>query len=354
MRTAVVFAVAVLVSSALGQPDPQREWMVVRDTFPEFRGVPDSVTVARDMAPGVGIFEYCRGPTGFHCPLADVNVSSSVQVALADACDSVMYFSRLSPWCRWDDPVRIPFPQPDPFCPSYNIAAQRSGDDVCLTWVYSPAGFSQKPGFFRISTDGGVNWGPSTQLDWPDAYGGDTLASFHSSSLFPYYDKDGDLRIVAAVGPLVNDTNFILPAQIWHWKDEEWSLVHRAEPESLRAPVGFNALIAGRPSLGEMVDDDFFCVWEEFEGTDVEPGPPARLRAVIKTSYSPDGQYWSPAMLLSDSGHGVSRRFPCIVDQTADDTIRVVYIVDQHAGFAAFGEGPATDNPIVVLKFSPI
>ncbi|UCG42390.1 MAG: exo-alpha-sialidase [candidate division WOR-3 bacterium] len=358
MRSVVVLAVAVLVLPAFGQPDPPREWLVVRDTFPEFRGVPDSVIVARDMAPGTGIYEYCAGPIGFHSPVTDVNVSSCILVALADSCDSVMYFSRLSYWCHWDDPVRITPPQPDPCCPSYNVAASKVSQDVCLTWVYSPDGYSQKPGFFRISTDGGENWGDPTQLLWPPAYGGETLVSYHASSLFPFYDARGDLHIMAAVGPFLNDTNFILPAEIWHWNQTYpwWSRVHRADPESLRAPVGFNALIAGRPSLGAAPGPfDLICTWEEFDGYNVDTVT-GQLRADIWTSYSDDGgDHWTPAERGTGPGSGASHRFPSICDLAIEgvsyDTCLVQYIVDQEAGFACLGEGSATQNSVVVAKF---
>jgi hypothetical protein len=358
MRSDVVLAVAALVLSAFGQPDPPREWLVVRDTFPEFRGVSDSVVIARDIAPGIGIFEYCAGPTGFHCPLADVNASSCTPVALADTADSVMYFSRVEPWCHWGDPVPIATPQPDPCSPSYNVAASKVDLNVCITWVHSPPGFGQKQGFYRTSSDGGVNWGPSTQLVWPQAYLGDTLTSFHSSSLFPFYDDEDGLHIAASVGPYLNDTNFILPAQIWHWKNGSWNFIHRAEPESLRAPVGYNSLVAGRPSLGSGPEDfdEFTCVWEEFDGYNVDTAT-GLLRGDVWIAFSRDkGKTWIWSQRLTGPGALASYRFPCVCDIACEgngpDTSYVMYHVDQQAGFACLGQGSATQNPVVVCKFT--
>ncbi|UCG43626.1 MAG: exo-alpha-sialidase, partial [candidate division WOR-3 bacterium] len=357
MRGAIVLAVAVLVLPAFGRPDPPRGWLVVRDTFPRFRGVSDSVVVARDITPGTGIFEYCVGPTGFHGPLADVDSSGCMPVVLADTSDSIMYFSRVDPWCQWDDPVPIATPLPDPCCPSYNVAVSRVSSNVCITWVYSPRGHSQRPGFYRTSTDGGVTWGPSTELVWPDAYGGDTLTSFHSSSLFPFYDEDDGLHIAASVGPYLNDTNFVLPAQIWHWKNDTWSLVHQADPESLRAPVGYNSLVAGRPSLGgsPRFPDALLCAWEEFDGYNVDTLT-GLLRADIWVAFSDDnGETWVFHRRLTGPGVRASHRFPCICDLAIEgsrlDTNMVVYLVDQQAGFACLGQGSATQNPVAVCKF---
>jgi hypothetical protein len=355
MRGVVVLAVAILVLSAFGQPDPPREWLVVRDTFPEFRGVPDSVVVANDFVMGVGDFLYSAGPSGFRSPLAEMGGPGwPMPVVLADTADSTVYFSRVDWTGQWEDPAPIA----DPCCPSYNVAASKVSQNVCITWVHSPLGLGRKQGFYRISTDGGVTWGPSTQLVWPYAYGGDTLTSFHSSSLFPFYDDEDGFHIAASVGPYLNDTNFILPAQIWHWKNGSWSFIHRAEPESLRAPVGYNSLVAGRPSLGSGPEDfdELTCVWEEFDGYNVDTAT-GLLRGDVWAAFSHDrGETWYWRQQLTGPGVPVSHRFPCICDISVygigPDSSFVMYHADRQAGFACLGQGSATQNPVVVCKFT--
>jgi len=316
--------------------------------------------VARDMAPGTGIFEYCAGePTiqSYAWPHLAVgqNGTYHLDMLLYDpgGNSSDLYYSRATSWCTWSSAVAVPPPQPHPDFPDHYIATSRveGSNKVCLTWVYSPDGYSQKPGFYRISTDGGANWDASTQLDWPDAYGGDTLASFHITSLFPFYDNEDELHIVASVAPFVRDTNWILPAEIWHWHETDgWTEIFRGS-DSILAPIGYNAIMACRPSIGTNQDGDLYVAWENFDGINYEVGPPERLRADIWHSYSNDnGQTWADPLKITDGGT-VSYRFPCIIDYVIDDTVAIMYLIDQHAGFVLYAEGPHTDNPIVVQKF---
>jgi len=315
------------------------------------------VEVGRDMAPGAGIFEYCSGqPTmeGYLWPPISLDSAARVHCAcIEDAGDrDVLYYGRMPTWCSWDDPSRAAPPQPEPLFPDHNIAASKVSGKVCVTWVYAPEGYYQCPGFYRISTDGGVNWGPSTQLDWPPAYSGDTLPSFRITSLFPFYGRNDELHIAADVSPFVRDTLFVAPSEIWHWRADTWSKIHRADPESLLAPVGYNATVACRPSIGEDSDGNLYVAWEEFDGVNVEPGPPERLRADIWTAASMDrGRSWT-AQRLTGPGGTVSNRFPSVVDLATEggrhDTVSVRYLIDQVAGSSGHGEGPVTCNPIVV------
>ncbi|UCG43269.1 MAG: T9SS type A sorting domain-containing protein [candidate division WOR-3 bacterium] len=321
------------------------------------------IDVARDMGPGTGIFEYCEGsPTleGYLWPPVAVDANGKFHIhCVEDVGDrDNIYYSGGATWCNWTSPIRTAPPQPDPLFPTQNVAASKVSDNVCLTWTYSPTGYSQKPGFYRISTDGGTSWGDPTQLMWPQAYQGDTLTSFHLSSLFPFYDSDDQLHIVAGVTPFVRDTNWILPAEIWHWDQstDAWSRVHRADPESLLANVGYNASIAGRPSIGEDNRGNLYVAWEEFDGVNYESLPVGRLRGDIWGAGSDDdGATWYTAVRLTGPGESCSNRFPSVIDMAVEgaysnDTVMILYEKDLHAGFFVQNEGPATNNPIVVHK----
>ncbi|MFO7675356.1 MAG: FlgD immunoglobulin-like domain containing protein [bacterium] len=316
--------------------------------------------IARDMAPGGGLFEYCDGSPNceaYQWPYFSVGSTGTPHVTLIDeASADLLFYSKVDPWCTFSSPVGVPAPQPDPLFPNQNIAASKLSQKVCITWVNSPDGAtSPNPGFYRISTDGGSSWQNPEELPWPDAYGGDSLTSFHITSLHPFYDKDDNLHVAANVMPFVGGQGYIIPAQIWHWSAQNspnWSMIHWAgcDPNNLGAAVGYNASYACRPSLGTDANGNLFVAWEQFDSANVEIGPPERLRADIFYSHSSDnGQTWAEAVKITDGGT-VTHRFPSILDWITD-TVAVAYLIDQHCGFYLYAEGPATNNPVVVQKW---
>jgi hypothetical protein len=318
--------------------------------------------VARDADVGAGIFDYSPGePTIDYnaWPWLAVNMNGTYQLATIDATNQDnLQWSRSTSWQTWDPAVGIPSPQPEPLFPDQNIATSKTAgsNKVCITWVATPAsGYQQDPGFYRESPDGGSNWDPPTDLGFPPAFspGSETLPSYHITSLFPFYDKQDRLHIVGNVAPYVRDTNWVLPGEIWHWctaNPDTWNRIHIAAPDSWNAVTGYNTMACARPSLGEDGDGNLFVAWEEFDGVNVEPGPPERLRADIWYSYSTDnGVTWADGMRITDGGE-VTYRFPTILNPI-DDTVMVMYLIDQRAGFFLYAEGPATNNPVVVQKF---
>jgi len=272
---------------------------------------------ARDFSVGAGIFEYAYGESSAvnYCewPWVAVSMNGAYQMATIDANNQDnLLWSRSPAWPNWDAPVGITSPQPEPYFPDHNIATSKvSGSNkVCITWVATPAagGYQQDPGFYRESPDGGDNWDAPVDLGFPPAFspGSETIPSYHITSLFPKYDRQDRLHIVGNVGPYVRDTNWILPGEIWHWSaanPDTWNRIHIASPESLNAAVGYNVMICARPSLGEDENGNLFVAWEEFDGVNVEPGPPERVRADIWYSYSTDnGVSWAAGTKITDGG----------------------------------------------------
>ena len=319
--------------------------------------------VARDMLPGAGIFDLCAGDAlaNLWPPIA-LDQNSKVHCACiiddGSANRKNLYYTNVDPWCTWMTPISIVGPQPNPEFSDQNIAASKQSGKVCVTWVYSPTGYNQDPGFYRISNDGGTTWGDATDLGWPPAFGGDTTPSYHITSLFPFYDRADRLHIMAGVTPFYNDTNWILPAQIWHWCPDlspQWSMVHEAYADSIGAAVGYNASLACRPSIGEDSQGNLFVAWEEFDPVNVEPGPPTVLRGDIFVAGSDDdGMSWHDAVKLTEGGTG-SHRFPSVIDMAVDmageaEEVWIVYEIDQVAGFFVQSENIATNNPIIVHK----
>lgn len=316
--------------------------------------------IARDADVGAGIFEYAYGESTAlnYCewPWISVGTNGTYQMAVIDANNQDnLLWSRSTTWPNWDSPVGITAPQPEPYFPDHNIATSKvpGSNKVCVTWVGTPAGggYQQDPGFYRVSTDGGDNWGNPTDLGFPPAFSQapESMPSYHITSLFPYYDAQDSLHIVGNVGPYVNDTNWILPGEIWHWSAGTWSRIHIASPESLNAAVGYNVMICARPSLGQDDRGNLFVAWEEFDGVNVEQTT-SRVRADIWYSYSTDnGVNWADGIKITDGGD-VTYRFPTILDPIGD-TVMVAYMIDQVAGFLLYEEGPGTNNPIVVQKW---
>lgn len=313
--------------------------------------------LARDMAPGGGLFEYCNSQPnadGYLWPYMAVDGEGAVHFAVIDdASRNQLFYTKVDPWCEWSNPVGVAAPQPDPNFPTQAIAASRVSQKVAIAWEFSEG--APDPGFYRISTDGGSSWQNPEELPWPNAYGGDTLTSYHISSMSPFYDSNDELHIVASVMPYVGGQGFIIPAQIWHWSPSNtpnWHHIHTADPENLLAPVGYNTTFATRATMGEGSDGTLYITWEQFDGENVEPGPPELVRADIFAAASADnGQTWTEALQLTQPNTG-SKRFPVIADQTVmmdgEEYFAVIYIIDEIAGMHVQGQGPATNNPLIV------
>jgi len=308
--------------------------------------------VGADVAPGAGIFEYCAGPMGYLWGAIDIGANRWIHAGcMDDPGRQSLWYLRCTTWCSWSTPQQWDVPT----FPTQGIAASKVSQKVAMGWVISNALGLQEPAYYRTSDDAGTTWTPITTLDFPPAFGGDTVTSFHISSMFTYFDRKRDnLHIVVAVNAIVNDTNYVLPAEIWHFSPEntpQWSEVHRASTRNLLAPVGYNAIYACRPSIGEDRSGGLYVTWEQFDSSNYEVGPPTRARADI--FYAQDngdnGMTWQPAVKTTTPGTWTCR-FPSAIDYFTDDTFRISYIVDLHAGFFLYSEGAATNNPVIVQK----
>jgi len=317
--------------------------------------------IARDAAPGAGIFDYADGEQVLgvtQWPPISVGQDGSIHIfPITDAY--VLSYSHIASgqWPNFSAPVTGI--NPSPGFPTHQIAASKQSGKVALAWEISTNAPSDA--YMQTSDDNGVTWTSPQQFLPPDAYGGDTVTTFHITSLFPYYDNNDRLNIVANVAPQVNDTVYIIPAQIWHYcpdNSPQWNRIHigGCAPENLGAAVGYNAIYACRPSIGQDNDGHLFVAWEQFDSANVEPVT-SRLRADIFASGSNDGGLtWSPGVKLTTAGTH-SMRFPSIVDMAVEgspqsDTIFIIYLDDGLAGFFLQGEGSATNNPVVCQRIT--
>jgi len=316
--------------------------------------------LARDAAPGACIFDYADGEPVLgvtQWPRMAVGQNGTIHIFVITAGYQMSY-SRILPgnWPVFEPPILV---DPSPGFPTFPLAASKVSGKVCLMWEmsYNPP----EDAFMQTSTDNGATWTFAEQFLPPVAFGGDTVTSFHITSLYPWYDWEDRLHVVANVMPVVNDTGYIIPSQIWHYcadNSPEWSRIHIAtcDPAHMLAPIGYNATYADRPSIGEGNDGRLYVTWEQFDSSNVEPLT-NRLRAGIWVSGSPDnGLSWTPGLLVTER-NTFSHRFPSIVDRMvsggpSEDTICILYMMDSVAGFRVQSEGPATFNP-VVCQFIP-
>ncbi len=269
--------------------------------------------------------------------------------------DYELTYCRIAPdsWPHWSTPLTGFVPSPG--FPTHNIAASKVSNSVCLVWEISTG--TPEDAYLSRSTDGGMTWDSPTELVPPDAFGGDTLTSYDITSLFPFYDRHDRLHIVANLLPMVGDTAFVVPSQIWHYCPDNvpaWSRIHIAgcNPANMQGSIGSNATYACRPSIGEDRYGGLYVAWEQFDSLNVETTT-SRLRADIfyAQDIGDNGASWLPSTRITDQGTW-SCRFPSAMDYFEDDTFRVSYMIDQQAGFFAGSpsEGVATANPIVVHK----
>jgi hypothetical protein len=305
------------------------------------------VVLARDAAPGAGIMSYCYGPAGWWEPHMVIGNDGTHHVAMSSS--GGLAYSRVRTWGNWDS-VRM---LDSLAYPAYAIAASKTTPSVCATWVNAAAAF------YMLSESRGDTWGSRVELDPPPAFEGDTITRFSLYGLFPFFDSQGRLHIAAAVYPEVHDTAYSNPAELWHWcpdNQPQWTMIHHAgcAPENMQASIGYNAMYADRPTMGEGDDGNLYVAWEQFDSSNVEPQTD-RLRAGVWAARSTNsGVSWGYGLRLT-ARNTVSHRFPCIIDRLltgAPDTICVLYLKDSVAGFFVQGEGPATANP-VICQFVP-
>jgi hypothetical protein len=315
----------------------------------------------KDAAPGAGIFTECAGPPNcslYVWPVSGITSDGKIHNALIDASTrSMVYYSRVDPWCTWSVPYYISTPPGiNPTYPSHNLAVAHASDEVIVSWT-DPLEDNVEL-FLRQSTDGGLSWNDPYSLPPPPAFtpGSDTTAQYDLTGAYVAFDRSDDWHLVTTVIPQVAGITYVMPAEIWHYcptQTPQWSRVRRAECDTLHlaGSLGYAAVYACRPSLAFGQNNRCFVVWEEFDSSNVEPAT-GLLRADIMSALSQNnGRSWWPEsgspLTLPD---GTSKRFPFVAWNANNDTMHIVYEQDLQAGFPIKGEGTATDNLIVYVR----
>jgi len=314
--------------------------------------------VARDVGPGAGIFEFCNGPEGYLWPRVAIDSQGTFHIAMSEQAAYIgVRYSRIRTWGVWDSVT-----QPgDTAAPAYSVVASRHDDKVCVEWARHDSSSLSWRVFYVLSTDAGETWNTAVEVPTPTAFGGDTATIFSWAGPFPFFDDESRLHLMAAVEPVVHETAYVMPAEIWHWcadNEPDWAEVHRAacDPQQLQAPLGHNVIYADRPSIGQGAGGRLYVSWEQFDSSNVEPQTNLLRAGIWAASSADNGASWTPGVLLTER-NTVSHRYPCVVDRTmnggpAGDTVTVLFLADQVAGSALYNQGPFTRNP-VICQFVP-
>jgi hypothetical protein len=310
-------------------------------------------TCARDGAPGAGSFEERPGTPvcdGFLWPQIAAAPDGAVHCIMSDdATGTQLHYSRLQPWGTWSEPIQLGLPPPG--YSSYFIEAAPLSRDVLVSWVNTNAADEL---YYRLSPDGGSNWNPVEAVPPPPAFSGgfDTVPVFHYSSNSLFWDDAGNWHLVVAVGAGISGQFHVQPAEIWHYcptRTPPWSRVARAacDPAHLAAPVGYNALYAARPMLGTDARGNLYCVWEQFDSTNVEPATDLLRADILAAGSSDNGRSWTAPVRLTTPDN-TSHRFPSLARNVGAE-LHILYEQDLQAGFRVMDQGVSTENPIVYL-----
>lgn len=311
--------------------------------------------LARDQAPGAGIFEYSVGPSGYQwLPIAITN-NQAIHCALIDCVTTdSLYYTRVQPWNTWTPPINITRPIRPPSYPNHNINSSKQSNKLIVTWdaMHDYADCDSK--YCRLSNDGGLTWQPP-QLIIPPAFtpGSETLPTSWIGSV-GFYDRNDDLHIVTQFHPVIQGAGYIMPSEIWHYcptNSPPWSRVHRASSESIVGTTGYNATLACRPSIAQNPRTGaLYVVWEQFDPLNYEPMTYCS-RADIWVSRSFDnGKSWHDNQKIT-TPNTTSKRYPIVAGTVWNDTLLIRYIIDSIAGFELYSQGRATRNPVVVHWF---
>ncbi len=304
--------------------------------------------VARDAAPGGGIFSYCDGAPdleGYFLPAVAMTPDRTTHLLVIKfAVSDNLFYTRGTSWCNWETPSG--WIQTGAF--GHNLIASHSSNKLVATWMSGSN--AELTLHYRVSTDAGASWDAITNLTPPTAFGGDT-GTVCAIGAGLVMDRSDNPLLVTTLIPLVGDSAYWNPAEIWLYDvgATTWSRIHRAESHNLAGGFGPNAAICGRPSIGLNPENGrLYVTWEQFDSLNVEPSTNL-LRADVFVSCSDDGLFWTePFKLVSTDA--TSKRFPVIARNCAGDSLAVFFEQDVIAGFNSDDIGDASNNPICVWR----
>ncbi len=283
-----------------------------------------------DTGPGAGAFYEEELTPGYRYPLIGAANYGYYKFA-ATRNDSLFYRAYLGGY---------PIGHVGAF-PAFNLAVSKQSGRYGFIWTETE-GPDKGTLYLKETPNNGQNWFETSRLS-------DSVPSPLSRSLLSGCGTYDSIRI-HLVADLYDGTD-VHHSQIWHYAKypvPAWHLVHEYScPPG--APLGDDALVAGRPSIGaNRALDELYAVWEQFDPGNVDPVTGLCRSDVWAARTIDPGYNWGPALRLTQPD-STSKRFP-FLSEVVNDTLHILYFADKVAGFSEQGQGSETENAVVYLR----
>jgi len=262
-----------------------------------------------------------------------------------------------------------PFNSDSAACISMFVMASRQSNKVAFVETRyitdsAAAGQLDNDVWYRLSTDGGVTWGPNTNIT--NYQPGDSMRAYCCVSCI--FDQNDNLHIVWAVR-YVHQGNYYDASKILHWDEVHNQIFLVSQSTGIFAggwwgwtnPNGYGAwrLPADAPLMTvERETGDLYCLWcGQNDTADVSLGgyPNGDVYASRSTN---DGLTWRMWTNLTNThtpgaptGACEDEDYIAVCPYSVRDSIFLTYIEDKDAGAVNCGEGDTTDNPVRLFVF---
>lgn len=266
-------------------------------------------------------------------------------------------------------------------CLSQFLRASRNSDKVVHVWTQFMEvvlGNNQLSNdvYYKLSTDGGVNWGPEINVTqytpFSSMVNGDS-AIWAYNVVNAVFDNSDNLHIAwSSHMPYIrNDTLFVLDrSKCYHWDEISTTITTINSPSTYYNDpdgwwldeyerAGAWQLLAHQPQLIVGTGNELFCVWQgNADTTDYSAAaPPHFINGELygATSYD-NGATWDTYKNLTNtpspgaaSGACMDEDYHTVCPYTVNDSIYITFVEDKDAGALPQSEGVATDNPVRCL-----
>ncbi len=223
--------------------------------------------------------------------------------------------------------------------------------------------------WYMVSTDGGITWGPHTNLTNYQPYPIDSVRAYCDvNAVFDYNDN----LHISWTGMKIDDTTFYRVSKIFHWDEVNDTItvinrpsIYYNEPGGwwIEGTLGQSSawrLPADQPQCIVGNYGDLICLWHgNDDTTDVSAG--GYFNGELYGAVSDDnGISWSNYANLTNTRSPGAPAGACNseVYMTAhayayNDSVWLTYIEDKDAGDAGHVQGVETENPVRAWFFTP-
>jgi hypothetical protein len=203
--------------------------------------------------------------------------------------------------------------------------------------------------FFSESVDG-ISWDFRYPINITQFTSNDSLSAWTDiDAVYDYYDN---IHIVYQAALIQGGDISLNNTQLRHWSENSGHSVITTGPDSGCARVA-GCLCVAYPNLGVNSDNYLFAVWSEMDFNNVSAG--GYSIGELYFSYSWDqGELWYPKMNITNSptpncppGYCDSDVWVSLAEKVDDFTLHILYIDDNDAGDAGYGQGIWTINAVL-------